>query len=151
MATQDMRHFVNGGFYGINGQGINRNHSLLAVSLAIDVDHLKGPFFDVKGFKGLCSVPRMASSIRLVFPAFILSKNKPTPFPDKECVMLRCFFSCSFILSGLLARDRHAKPDCLFSALDEPALAVPVLQCTNRPYWNLAQRALNQCGKLIAD
>src|SRR5262245_39210169 len=116
---------------------------MLTVSLAVAINYLKGPFFDVKGFKGLCSVPRMACSIRLVFLALSLRKNKPTGLPDKERVMLRGLFSGRFILAGLLARDRHTKPDGLFSALDEPALTVPVLQRGNRPYWNFAQRALN--------
>src|SRR5262249_36491407 len=126
------------------------NRSLLAVSLAIAVDHLKGPFFDAQCFKRLRPVPSLDCGIRLVFVALSLSQNKPTGLPDKERVMLCCLLP-DFILDGLLARDRHTKPDRLFSALDEPALAVPVLQCRNRPYWNLAQRALNQCGKLIAD
>src|SRR5262249_17387024 len=103
-----MRHFVDGGFYRINGQGTNRNRSMLAVSLAIAVNHLKGPFFDAQRFKGLCSVPRMACSIRLVFVALSLSQNKPTGLPDKERVMLCCLLP-GFILDGLLARDRHAK------------------------------------------
>jgi hypothetical protein len=64
--------------------------------------------------------------------------------------MLGCLLP-AFILDGLLARDRHAKPNGLFSALDEAALAIPVLQRGNWPYWNLAQRALKQRGKLIAD
>src|SRR5262245_18448108 len=127
MTAQDMRHFVNRRFYGINRQGINGNRSMLAVSLAVTVNHLEGPFFDVEGFKGFRSVPSIDHSIRLVFLALSLRQNEPARLPDKECVMLRCFFS-GFILDSFLARDRHTKPDRLVSALNEPSLAVPVLQ-----------------------
>src|SRR5262245_48485895 len=87
--------------------------------------------------------------MRLVFLAFSLSQHEPTGLPDKERVMLRGFLP-GFILGGFLARDRHTKPDRLLSALDEAALTVPVLQRGDRPYWNLTERALKQCGKLIA-
>src|SRR5262245_61704019 len=99
---------------------------MLAVSLAIAVNHFEGPFFDVEGFKGLCSIPSIVCGIRLIFLALSLRQHEP-----------------AFILDGFLACDRHAKPDCLFPALYEPALAVPVLQRRNRPYWNSAERALN--------
>src|SRR5262245_27614778 len=142
MTAQDMRHFVYGGFDGVDGQRTNRNRSLLAVSLAVAVSHLEGSFFDAQRFKGFRSVPSSVDSIRLVVLAFGLSQNEPTGLPDKERVMLRGLLP-GFILGGFLARDRHTKPDRLFSALDEPSLAVPVLQCGNRPYWNFAERALN--------
>jgi hypothetical protein len=135
----------------VNGKRINGDRPCLAVSLAIAVDHFEGPFFNAQGFKGLRSVPSMACSIRLVFLALGLRQHEPAGLPDKKCVMLCCFFPGGFILNGLLARDRHAQPDRLFSALDEAALSVPVLQRGNRPYWNLSQRALNERGKLIAD
>src|SRR5215475_9961263 len=112
---------------GFNRQGINGNRSMLAVSLAVTVNYLEGSFFDGQRFKGFRSVPSSVDSIRLVFLAFSLRKNKPTGLPDKECVMLRCLLP-GFILDGFLARDRHAKPDRLFSALNEPSLTVPVLQ-----------------------
>src|SRR5262245_45746537 len=116
---------------------------MLAVTLAIAVHYLEGPFFDVEGFKGFRSVPNSVDSIRLVFLALSLRQNKPARLPDKERIMHRCLL-LGFILDGFLARDRHTtKPDCLFSALDEPALAVPVLQRGDRPYWNLTERALN--------
>src|SRR5262249_2025739 len=136
-----MRHFVDGGLYGVNRQGINGDRSMLAVSLAVAVNHLEGAFFDVEGFKGFRSVPNVACSIRFVFLALGLRKNKPTGLPDKERVMLCCLLP-AFILDGLLARDRHTKPDRLFSAFNEAALAIPVLQCGNRPYWNFTKRAL---------
>src|SRR5215813_2205526 len=142
MTAQDMRHFVNRGFYGIDGQRINSNRSMLAVSLTVAVNHFEGPFFDAQRFKGFRSTPSMACSIRLVVLALSLRQHKPTGLPDKERVILRCLLP-GFILDGFLARDRHTKPDGLFSALDEPSLAVPVLQRRNRPYWNLAERALN--------
>src|SRR5262249_17783648 len=116
---------------------------MLTVSLAIAVNHLEGPFFDAQCFKGLCSVPSIVCNIRLVFLAVSLCQNKPTGLPDKKRVMFRCLISGCFILGGFLARYRHTKPDRLFSALNEPSLAVPVLQCGNRPYWNFAERALN--------
>src|SRR5215475_16075226 len=100
---------------------------MLAVTLAVAVNHLKGPFFDVEGFKGFRSVPTSVDSIRLVFLALSLRQHKPTGLPDKERVILRCLLP-GFILDGFLARDRHAKPDRLFSALNEPSLTVPVLQ-----------------------
>src|SRR5215472_4999907 len=137
-----MRHFVNRGFDGVNGQGINRNRSMLAVSLAIAVNYLKGPLLDAQCFKGFSSVPSSVNSIRLVFLAFSLRQNEPTGLPDKKRVMLRGLLP-GFILARFLARDRHTKPDRLFSALDESALAIPVLQRGDRSYWNLSQRALN--------
>src|SRR5262249_13858364 len=142
MTAKDMRHFVDGGFYGVNSYGINRDRSMLAVTLAIAVHYLEGPFFDVEGFKGFGSVPTMACIIRFVFLAFSLSQNEQTGLPYKNGVMVRCLLP-GFILDGLLARDRHTKPDRLFSALNEPSLAVPVLQRGDRPYWNFAERALN--------
>src|SRR5262245_58812633 len=151
MAAQDMRQFMNGGFQRVNGYGINGNRSLLAVSLAVSVNHFEGSFFNVQCFKRFRPVPSIDCNIGLVFLALSLCKNEPTRLPDKECVMVGCFFPGNFILDGFLSRDRHTKPDCLFSALDEPALAVPVLQRGNRPYWNLSQPALKQGGKLIAD
>src|SRR5262245_52615057 len=111
---------------------------MLAVSLAIAVHYLEGPFFDAQCSKGFRSVPSSVDSIRLVFLAFSLRKNKPTRLPDKERIMLRCLLP-GFILDGFLARYRHTKPDRLFSALNEPSLTVPVLQRGNRPYWNFAQ------------
>src|SRR5262245_39228272 len=141
MTAKDMRHFVDG-FYGIDAQGTNANGSMLAVALTIAVNDLEGPFFDAQCFKGFRSVPSSVDSIRLVFLAFSLSQNEPTGLPDKERVMLCCLLP-GFILGGFLASDRHTKPDGLFSALDEPALAVPVLQRGDRSYWNLAERALN--------
>jgi hypothetical protein len=123
----------------------------MAVSLAIAVYYLEGPFVDAERFKGFRSVPSIVCSIGLVFLALSLRQNKPARLPDKERVMLRCLFPAGFILDGLLARDRHAQPDGLFPALDEAALAVPVLQRGNRPYWNFSQRALNKRGKLVAD
>src|SRR5215468_12217335 len=72
----------------------------------------------------------------------VCARTNQARLPDKECVMLRCFFS-GFILDSFLARDRHTKPDRLVSALNEPSLAVPVLQCRNWPYWNFTERALN--------
>src|SRR5262249_2695561 len=143
MTAQDMRHFVDGCLERVNGQRTNRNRSLLAISLAIAVNHLEGPFFDAQCFKGLCSVPSIVCNIRLVFLAVSLCQNKPTGLPDKKRVMLRCLFSGSFVFDGLLARDRHTKPDRLFSALNESSLAVPVLQRRDRPYWNFTERALN--------
>src|SRR5262249_60816704 len=107
--------------------------------------------FDAEGFKGFRSVPSMACGIRLVFLAFSLRQDEPAGLPDKERVMFRCVFSGGFILDGFLARDRHTQPDGLFSAFDESALGVPILQRGNRSYRNLAQRALKQRGKLIAD
>src|SRR5215510_7907643 len=115
---------------------------MLAVSLAVAINHFKGPLFDVEGFKGFCFIPSVACGFRLVVLALSLSQNEPTGLPDKERVMLRCLLP-GFILGGFLARDRHTKPDRLFSALNEPSLAVPVLQCGNRPYWHFAERALN--------
>src|SRR4030095_1118380 len=103
-----MRHFVNGGFQRVNSYGTNGNRSLLAVSLAVAVNHLEGPFFDAQGFKGLCSVPSGACSIRLVVLALSLRQDKPAGLPDKERVMLCCLLP-GFILDGFLARDRHAK------------------------------------------
>src|SRR5262245_20741908 len=100
-----MGHFVDGGFYGIDGQRINGKGSCLAVSLAIAVNHQEWPLFDAQCFKGFRSVPSSVDSIRLVFLALSLSQHEPTRFPDKERVMLRCFFSGSFILAGFLARD----------------------------------------------
>jgi hypothetical protein len=146
-----MRHFVDDGFQRVNSQRTNGNRSVMAVFLAIAVNYLEGPFLDVEGFKGVCSVPCVVCRIQLVFLALSLRKNKPTGLSDKERVMVRRFFPGGFILDGPLARDRHAKPDGLFPALDETALAVPVLQGGNWAYWNLAQRALKQRGKLIAD
>src|SRR5262249_6139174 len=140
--VHDMSNFMDGGFWRIDGQRINGSRPLLAVSLAVAVNYLEGPFFDVQRFKGFRSVPSSVDSIRLVFLALSLRQNKPTRFPDKERVMLRCLLP-GFILEGLLASDRHAKPDRLFSAPNESALAVPVLQRRDRPYWNFAERALN--------
>src|SRR5262245_12783508 len=137
MTAKDMRHFVNGGFDGVNGQGINGNRSCLAISLAVAVNHFKGSFFDVECFKGFRSIPSNAYIIGPIFLPLSLRENEPTRLPDKECVMVRCFFPGGFILAGFLARYRHTKPDRLFSALDEPALSVPVLQRRDRPYWNL--------------
>src|SRR5215467_11338298 len=105
-----MRHFMDGGFYRVNGYGIDRDHSMMAVSLAIAIDHLEGPFFDAEGFKGFRSVPSMACGIRLVFLAFSLRQDEPAGLPDKERVMFRCVFSGGFILDGFLARDRHTQP-----------------------------------------
>src|SRR5262249_49666044 len=96
---------------------INGNRSMLAVSLAIAVNYLKGPFFDAQCFKGFRSVPSSVDSIGLVVLAFGLRKNKPTRLPDKERVLLRCLFSGRFILGRFPARDLHTKPDCLCSAL----------------------------------
>src|SRR5215831_17828245 len=101
MPAQDMRHFVNRGFAGVNGQRTNRNRSLLAVSLAVAVNHLEGSFFDAQCFKGFRSVPSSVDSIGLVVLALSLSKNKPTGLPDKERVMLCCLLP-RFILDGLL-------------------------------------------------
>ena len=125
MPAQDMRHFVDGGFKRIDGQRINGNLSSLAVSLTIAIDHLKGLFLDVEVLKGFRSVSSLAFSIGLVFLALSLSQNEPARLPDKERVMLCCLLP-GFVLDGFLARDRHTQPDGLFSALDEPALAVPV-------------------------
>src|SRR5262249_34639307 len=105
---------------------------MLAVSLTVAVNYLKGPFFDAQCFKGFRSVPSGVDSIRLVFLALSLRQNEPARFPNKERVMLCGLLSGRFILAGFLARDRHTKPDGLFSALDESALAVPVLQRRNR-------------------
>jgi hypothetical protein len=44
----------------------------MAVSLAITVYHLEGPFFDVEGFKGFPSVPSVVCNGRLVFLALSL-------------------------------------------------------------------------------
>src|SRR5262249_13778654 len=99
MTAKDVRHFVDGGFYGVNSYGINRDRSMLAVTLAIAVHYLEGPFFDVEGFKGFGSVPRMACIIRFVFLAFSLSQNEPTGLPDKKRVMVRCLLP-GFILDG---------------------------------------------------
>src|SRR5262245_49397046 len=143
MAAQDVRHFVNRGFDGVNGQRINGNRSMLAVSLTVAVNYLKGSFFDVEGFKRFRSVPSIVCSIRVVFLAVSLCQNEPTRFPDKERVIFRRLFPRGVILDSLLARNRHAKPNRLFSALNEPSLAVPVLQRGDRPYWNFPQRALN--------
>src|SRR5262249_12776883 len=151
VAAKYMRHFVNGCFQWVSGYWIDGNRSALAVSLAVAVNHFKGSFFDVQRVKGFRSVPRIGYSIRLVFSALSLRQNKPTRLPQKERVMFRRFFAACFILGGFLSSDRHAKPDCLFSAFNVAALVVPVFQRGNRPYWNLAQRALNQRGKLIAD
>src|SRR4030095_5448818 len=119
--AKDMRHFVDGGFQRVNGQRTNGNRSCLTVSLAVSVDLLEGPFFDVQRVKGFRSVPRIAYSIRLVVLALSLRQYEPTGLPDKERVMFRCLLP-GFILDGFLARDRHTKPDCLFSPLDESAL-----------------------------
>src|SRR6516225_4576109 len=123
----------------------------MAVSLAIAVDYLEGSFLDIERFKGFRSVPRIDYNIGLVFLALSLCENEPTRFADKERIMVCCLFSGSFILDSFLSRDRHAKPDCLFSAFDIAALAVPVFQRGHRPYLNLPQRALKQRGKLVAD
>src|SRR6516225_11090823 len=111
----------------------------MAVPLAIAVDDLEGSFLDIQHFKGFRSVPSIDYNIGLVFLALSLCENEPTRFADKERIMVCCLFSGSFILDGFRSRYRHAKPDCLFSALNEAAFAVPVCQRGNWAYWNLAQ------------
>src|SRR5215475_14882161 len=74
---------------------------MLAVTLAVAVNHLKGPFFDVEGFKGFRSVPTSVDSIRLVFLALSLRQHKPTGLPDKERVILRCLCPASSLTAFL--------------------------------------------------
>src|SRR5262249_36499818 len=80
--------------------------------------------------------------------AFGLGQYKPIALPGKAGYE---FFVLAAVLVLLLARQRHAKPDCLFAPADLPAMLLPSIVGIDGAGLDAANIALHECSKLVAE
>src|SRR5262245_61470002 len=99
--------------------GINGDLSARCITLAVPVHHFERDFLNVQGLQCPCSIPCRYRG-HLIFGAVGLRQHEPIP-TEHEPLERDFGFGLITILpllcDGALARDGHAKPNCLFSSL----------------------------------